>query len=369
MLPTNKGTVPWLNERVIFLTLAGSHAYGTNIATSDLDLRGVAVAQREHYLGFVQNFQQAIFKEPDAVVYDLIKFMKLAADANPSVLEVLFTDPGDHKVMTPLGERLLAGRHLFLSKKARHSFVGYAMSQLKRIETHRRWLLHPPAGQPKRSDFGLPEQTSLPKDQMGAVEAMVKAKLDEWDVDWEVLERSDRIAFRGALERTLVEMHLGTEEEQYVSAARTLGFDENFVDLIRREKGYRSAKLNWKQYQEWKRNRNPDRAAMEAEFGYDGKHAMHLVRLCRMGREILERGEVIVKRPDAEELLSIRNGAWEYDKLVEWARRQDTEMQELYETSTAVPHQPDRKALEALCVEIVDDALHGKGLKRTIGAV
>jgi len=44
----------------------------------------VASALREHYLGF----DQASFKDPDAVIYDLLKFMKLAADANPSVLEV-----------------------------------------------------------------------------------------------------------------------------------------------------------------------------------------------------------------------------------------------------------------------------------------
>src|ERR1039458_5020213 len=33
------------------------------------------------------------------------------------------------------------------------------------------------------------------------------------------------------------------------------------------------------QYNGWKAQRNPKRAELEAKFGYDTKHAMHLVRL------------------------------------------------------------------------------------------
>jgi predicted nucleotidyltransferase len=357
-LPTNKGNVPWLNDRVIFLTKAGSHAYGTSVPTSDLDLRGVAIAPKEYYFGFLQRFEQAIFKEPDAVVYDLQKFMKLAADANPSVLEILFTDPGDHLVTTPLGDKLIAARHLFLSKKARYSFVGYAMSQLKRIKTHRKWLLSPAEVQPKRSDFGLSDHgASIPKEQLGAINAMVRAKLDSW----EVMSYSDRVAFREKIEQSLSEMGLGSEDSRFAAASRVLGFDVNFLDLLQRERAYEAAHSNWRQYQEWKTNRNPDRAVLEAKTGYDCKHALHLVRLCRMGREVLERGEVIVKRPDAEELLAIRNGAWTYEELISWAEDQERLMDDLYRTSTAVPKEPNRKALDALCVELLEEAFRDHG--------
>ena len=82
------------------------------------------------------------------------------------------------------------------------------------------------------------------------------------------------------------------------------------------------------------------------------KHAMHLVRLLKMCKEIMELGQVIVKRPDREELLAIRNGAWTYEQLVGWAAQQDKEMQELYEKST-LPHTPDIKKLDDLCMELV----------------
>ena len=35
-----------LGSRIMFLTLGGSHAYGTNIETSDVDIRGCALNSR-----------------------------------------------------------------------------------------------------------------------------------------------------------------------------------------------------------------------------------------------------------------------------------------------------------------------------------
>ena len=62
--------------------------------------------------------------------------------------------------------------------------------------------------------------------------------------------------------------------------------------------------------------------ALEAAHGYDTKHGAHLVRLLRMGREIVETGSVHVWRGDrdADELLAIRAGAWSYDRLMRTRR-------------------------------------------------
>jgi hypothetical protein len=71
-----------------------------------------------------------------------------------------------------------------------------------------------------------------------------------------------------------------------------------------------------------------------------------------MCREILAEGIVRVKRPDAEELKAIREGAWTYDRMVEWADQQDAELIEIAKTST-LPKAPDRNKLDDLCQEIV----------------
>jgi hypothetical protein len=86
------------------------------------------------------------------------------------------------------------------------------------------------------------------------------------------------------------------------------------------------------------------------------KNAYHLVRLLRMCREILTLGKVIVKRPDRDELLAIRNGAWKYEELVDWAAKQDAELTVLAKTS-ALPNDSNRKALDKLCQSLVEASL------------
>lgn len=123
-------------------------------------------------------------------------------------------------------------------------------------------------------------------------------------------------------------------------------------DFASKEK-FQEAHKNWTSYWDWVANRNPQRSALEHKFGYDTKHAMHCVRLLRMGIEVLEGKGVIVKRPDAEELLSIRAGAWSYDRLV-----QEAKMLEEYclaaESLSALPAKFNETFAAQLTLEVLD---------------
>jgi hypothetical protein len=83
---------------------------------------------------------------------------------------------------------------------------------------------------------------------------------------------------------------------------------------------------------------------------------MHLVRLQRMAVEILETGEVLVRRPDREELLSIRDGAWSYDKLIA-ASEALAERAHKLRSKSRLPSEPDHAALNRLCADIVEEVL------------
>lgn len=110
---------------------------------------------------------------PDHVRYELRKFMRLALDANPTVIELLFTAPEHHRCITPSGELLLHHRDAFLSKRIADRFSGYALAQLKRIRSHRSYLLAPPSHAPSRTEFDLPERTVIPADQLAAAESLL----------------------------------------------------------------------------------------------------------------------------------------------------------------------------------------------------
>lgn len=351
-----RGNLKWLVPNTIFLTLHGSHAYGTNIATSDVDVKGIAVPPTEYYLGFNKVFEQSEFKEPDGVVYEIRKFFRLARDCNPNIIEVLHADESDWCGITPVGRKVIDNRDLFVSMKAKHTFSGYAHAQLKRINTHYRWLKNPPVAPPTREEYGLPTKSVIPPDQLYAAMVEAQKKVESWDINWDVLDPAERIVMQERLSTMMAEVNL-TLDDKWVVAAKSIGFDENFIYLLQQEQGYKQKCADWNSYQEWKRSRNPQRAALEEKFGYDTKHGMHLVRLMRMCREIITTGKVLVKRPDAQELLSIRYGAWTYEQLIEWAAREEEELTEIYKSSKVVPHTPDNDKLDALCQECILEAL------------
>ena len=301
---------------LIYETVHGSQAYGLATPTSDVDVKGVLVGPAGWYHGFVGGPEQ-IELGPDHVRFEIRKYFRLACAANPTVLELLWTPPECHLRITAAGERLLAARERFLSLRVKDSYCGYALSQLGRIKTHRKWVMNPPQKVPQRADFGLPERQAISRDQLGAVEAMLGD---------------------GRLE--LVDL------------------TTNFLDILERERRYKAARKEWESYQSWLKTRNPRRSELEARFGYDTKHALHLIRLLRMGLEIVARGEVRVRREDRDELLGIKSGALGYDELMAAAADLAAQVQAAAPGSP-LPAEPDEAALDQLCAEIVEAVLRG----------
>lgn len=354
-----KGNLQWLSQKALLLTKHGSHAYGMARPDSDLDIKGIAVPPTKYFHGFVNKFEQAesINENIDLVIYDIRKFFFLAANNNPNIIEVLFTDPSDHYTNIPFynvfEKYLLPNRELFLSQRTRHTFSGYAHAQLKRIETHRRWLLNPPTHKPLRTEYGLPERTAIPKDQIQAATSLITKKIDQWQVDLEFLDDSTRFNMLNNLSEWLEEMKLGADE-RFLPAGRVLGYNDNFLEIIDKERAYKNALTNWTQYNNWKIERNPLRAELEAKHSFDTKHGSHLVRLIRMAEEILTTGKVLVKRPDAQELLAIRAGEWSYEKVVAYAKDMDSKLNDLANESP-LPKKPPINKIDDLCMQIVEE--------------
>lgn len=333
-----------VDDRTILLVRHGSHAYGLNVATSDEDFKGVCIKPQECYFGFTKHFDQyehmgSKTDGVDTVVYSLEKFAKLAADCNPNIIEILHVADEDVLKCDVYGEILRAHRDDFLSRKARWTFAGYAHSQLKRIKTHQAWYQDPPKGPPSRSDFGLTETVKVSKSELGALDSLLGQEKE----DVHVSEVDQAIALS-------------------LAAKDKLGIElpKDVVTLFTREKAYRAALTHWEQFKQWEQTRNKKRAALEAEYGYDTKHGMHLLRLMRMCCEIMETGKVFVKRHDREELLNVRYGRRSCDSLVEEAERLEARAAELYETSS-LRREPDRAKLDEIVVSMTSQYLQQHG--------
>jgi predicted nucleotidyltransferase len=289
--------------------------------------------------------------EEDKVIYDLRKAMRLMADCNPNMIEMLWIPERFWLDSSTYWRRLIHYRHKFLSKKLRYTYGGYAFAQLKRIQRHRGYLLDPPKKKPERSDFHLPEEKLVTDDQMGAFQ-WVLAKLLEDSIELMRLSDTTKEELKGI--NYIGAVQSGIPEESWTTIQKLTGATDQWMEAIIKEKRYSQALKHWNSYQSWKKTRNLARAELEKKYGYDVKHAMHLVRLMKTGLEVLESGEIQVYRDDREELLAIRNGAWSYDEVVEFATECEKDLDELYK-ETRLPKNADRKFLDSLCQEIIEE--------------
>lgn len=117
-------TDPHLGKHLMFLTIGGNHAYGTNVAGSDVDIRGIALNSREDLLGLGE-FEHHVDTATDTTVFSFNKIVKLLSNGNPNVLE-LFGNSDDLVISySPTTKLLMENKKLFLSKNAIKPFGGF----------------------------------------------------------------------------------------------------------------------------------------------------------------------------------------------------------------------------------------------------
>jgi predicted nucleotidyltransferase len=369
-------------EHTIFVTLAGSQAHGTAREGSDVDVRGVCIAPLSVRLSLFTSFEQYEGELPEGleaavlprieahptasrglgvktecVLFELAKFVGLCAVANPNALEILFADERDWVFETPAWRRIHAERRRFLTRKIEQTFSGYAMAQLRKIQAHRSWLLDPPREKPSREAFGLPAAGgTLSRDDQNRIEASIAEQIRSYGLDDLDMPKPTRLAMQERLAALLRDV-LSTSDDELEARIRAVAtsallIPADVVATLNAEKRYRTAMKHWDAYQAWKTRRNPARAALESRHGYDTKHAMHLIRLMRMGLEVLEGGELCVRRDDAGLLSAIRDGAMPFEQLLDEATRLREAMAGAAATTT-LPEDVDRSFVDELALGLI----------------
>jgi predicted nucleotidyltransferase len=146
MLPENND---WIKDSIILLGIVGSHAYGTNIETSDLDYKGICIPPKRFYIGLdsFNEFNNTGGKnwkntadDIDINIIAINKFVKDAAEGVPNNIELLFTRPQEILFADSAGKLLIENRHLFLSQMVKSKIIGYSNAQQSRIKNQNRVL-------------------------------------------------------------------------------------------------------------------------------------------------------------------------------------------------------------------------------------
>ena len=99
---------------------------------SDIDRRGIYLPPADLHWSLYGVPDQLENDDTQEAYWEIQKFLVLALKANPNVLECLYT-PMVEKA-TPLAEKLLAMRSIFLSRMVYQTYNGYVLSQFKKMQ-------------------------------------------------------------------------------------------------------------------------------------------------------------------------------------------------------------------------------------------
>lgn len=117
--------------KIILKGMTGSHAYGLNTDSSDYDWGGIFVSPLQDVVSLKKPQETINTKDPDLTLHEVEKWMRLAMQGNPTILEYLWLD--NYETLTQEGEWLIDIRKQFLSLNIRNSYGGYAFAQAKRL--------------------------------------------------------------------------------------------------------------------------------------------------------------------------------------------------------------------------------------------
>lgn len=314
-----------LGKNIMMLVPGGSHSYGTSVDyiepttgeryVSDVDIRGITWEGQHVWLG-LKNFEQFENKATDTTIYGLRKITSLLLNCNPNVIEILGCRQDHILKMTAEGQLLRDNANLFLSRRAVHSFGGYATAQLRRLENA---LARDSYPQDKKEEHIMKSiqanmehlRTHYAPFSDGAFEMFIAESMKE-DMDQEIF-----------LNINLKNYPFRDFKNIFSEMGQTL---QNFGQLTQRNKKKDEIHLN--------------------------KHAMHLIRLFLMGQEILEgRGINTYREKDRELLLKIRFGEISHQEIFDMVKVYEKDFNYAKENSP-LPANPDYNAVEELVMEI-----------------
>lgn len=290
-----------MEKNKILKIRVGSHLYGTNTEKSDEDFSGIFIADEDYYFGLKDIGELDLSTESkdekgkntleavDYKLYEIKKLTRLALFNNPNIIEHLFVNEENILFSNSYADILLQHAHLFPNKGAYDKFIGYANSQKHKMII-------------KLDNF---EQLS------SALEFFKQQELNEYIVMFRDNPRVKEFFVEKGSHFIIGDLNF----QKHLMVKK--------VVFILKE---RLSKIT---------NRNE----LVLKHGYDTKFASHLIRLLSEGETLLTTGKLEFPLPNAEFILSIKQGQYELEGLLEIADSYEEFLRDAYNESS-LPEEP-----------------------------
>jgi hypothetical protein len=361
-----------LPHTIILKAMVGSQAYGTSTPKSDFDYKGIYVQSDRDVLTFNYIPQYEVSK--DETYYEIRRVIELLRNANPTLLELLYS-PGDCIIYkNPALQPLLDNRHRFLTKRCKETFAGYASTQIKKAKGTDK-LMNWDQERMERKDVldfcyayengkTMPlkiwlEEGAMKQEFCGlvALNHMRDSYAIYYDMNYSIMSEFN-------YEIDVVSAGLG--DIKPLGYRGIVGDDSNEVRLSSIPKGeepigimhfnkdgYSVHCKDYGRFLEWKVKHNRERLVDVRNHNQkiDGKNMLHCRRLLDVAFEIATEGHINVRRSNADELLKIRRGEVDLQSLIHKAEEMIDKMNDIYEKSY-LPDDVDVEFCNDLIMEV-----------------
>lgn len=338
------------NGLLLFEVISGSKSFGLDTPTSDTDVKGVFFMPKDDFFG-LDYIPQISNESSDIVYYEIGRFIELLIKNNPNILEVLATPDDCILYKHPLMDYLKIED--FLSKLCKDSFAGYATTQIKKARGLKKKIVNPV---PKERKTLLDFCFIL----TGHDSILLKSWLNENNMAHEYCGLINIPHSKGIyalfydFKNTLGYKGICQKETSNEVSLSSIPKNEAIkAHMYFNQEAYSTYCKEYREYWDWVEKRNEDRYNTNQRHGknYDSKNMMHTIRLLQTAERIFKTGKLNIRVDNRDELLNIKAGDIEYDKLLVMADDLIASIDNYYST-TILPLCPDKKKAEDILVSI-----------------
>jgi len=304
-------------ENKILEIRVGSHLYGTDTPTSDLDYSGIFLPTQELVFGFqrVEEVNLSFIDKDEAgkntknavdrKLYEFRKFVKLAIENNPNIIEQLFVNEPNIVYINDVGRTLLAQKYKFPHLGLIKKFKGYAFSQKHKMII--------------RTDKFHELDSAL---------NYLKGYTEQKDL---LIELKDKfLPFMKFTNDYCVIGDLNLQKGIYVKKA---------VNMI-----------------EDRLSKVGNRKSLITKYGFDTKFASNLIRLLLEGKELVSTGKIVFPLSYKDTLLEIKQGQWTINDVLDYAEQLEAEVEKAAEQSE-LPSKPRYDEIENFTINLLNHHL------------
>lgn len=299
-------------ENLSFSYISGSRLYGTNIPSSDTDIRGVFLHNIDKVFSILKedDITEVTFTgDNDQVFFEFKSFAAMIREQKPNAIEALWVPENNIIQDSSLYYDLRNNKEEFTSHFSLEKMLGFAASQFKMAQRFEKKHFDKEMKEPLRKDFLkiLSNPQNINFGNIGFPIENTCAVKEQENPNLYYLYSSEHIDNKN---HSWI-----TEDNNFLFVRNKTLKDKPIIAVVEfQSEDFKQALLSFKNFNAWKENGNMEKLLISENIGYQPKPMMHALRNLYMANEFIDTGKIVLMRKEHMFLKDIRAGIFSLDE-------------------------------------------------------